>query len=219
MRILVVEDDARLAAELVRHLGRAGFTPDSAGDAGSADFLAQTEAFDAIILDLSLPDGSGIDLLAAWRDQGVALPVLVLTARERWADKLAAFRAGADDYVTKPFLPDEVILRLHALIRRAHGQAAAILRAGPVALDTATGLASLDGAALDLTGFETRILVYLMHNPGRIVSRAELADHLYGAGNDRDYGSLEVVLGRLRRKLDPGRIVTHRGLGYRLCVE
>lgn len=214
MRCLVVEDDPLLAGQLSQALREAGFAPDIAADGETADFMGATESYDVAVLDLGLPRLPGTQVLANWRAQGVGMPVLVLTARGDWADKVEAFRAGADDYAVKPFRVDEVVLRAQALVRRAAGHAVAVLKAGPLRFDTQLGLATRDGVALRLTVFETRLLSYLMHHPDRIVSRSELTDHMYDAAADRDFRSIEVVIGRLRRKIGDGLIETRRGEGY-----
>jgi len=166
------------------------------------------------VLDLGLPGMSGIEVLTRWRAQGVTMPVLILTARGDWSDKVAGFRAGADDYAVKPFRLDEVVLRAQTLVRRAAGHARVVLSAGPLNYDTQLGVITRDGVALRLTPFETRILGYLMHHPDRVVSRTELSEHLYDADSDRDFKSIEVVIGRLRRKIGDGLIETRRGEGY-----
>lgn len=216
MRALVVEDDEDLARSLSAALGAAGFAVDEAHDGESGEYLGATETYDAIVLDLGLPRLDGIEVLRRWRKAGVAAPVLILTARGEWADKVAGFRAGADDYVLKPFRTEEVILRLQSLVRRSAGHASAELAAGALAFDTTTGLATLDGLPLRLTAFETRILRFLMLRKGRVVSRTELFEHMYERDAENDFRSLEVVIGRLRRKIGEERIETRRGEGYRL---
>ena len=214
MRALIVEDDPVLAGQLVTAMEQAGFVTDRAGDGREGEFMGATESYDVAILDLGLPGMPGIEVLTRWRDQGIGVPVLILTARGDWTDKVAGFRAGADDYAVKPFRLEEVVLRAQTLVRRAAGHAQAVLTAGPLAYDTQLGVITRDGVALKLTPFETRILSYLMHHPDRVVSRSELSDHLYDAGSDRDHKSLEVVIGRLRRKIGDGLIETRRGEGY-----
>lgn len=214
MRCLIAEDDPTLAAQLARAMTEGGFVADVFHDGEAAEFAGATETYDVAILDLGLPGLPGLEVLSRWRAQGVAMPVLILTARGDWTDKVAGFRAGADDYAVKPFRLEEVVLRAQTLVRRAAGHAQAVLTAGPVAYDTQLGVITRDGVALKLTPFETRILSYLMHHPDRVVSRSELSDHLYDAGSDRDHKSLEVVIGRLRRKIGDGLIETRRGEGY-----
>lgn len=216
MRLLCVEDDPQLARQLAEALADAGFVVDTAHDGERADYLATTETYDAVVLDLGLPRRDGLSLLRRWREQGLKVPVLVLTARDGWSDKLEGFRAGADDYVTKPFHLDEVVLRLKALIRRAAGHASPVLACGSLVYDTGTERFSLEGLPLKLTAFEGRVLGYLMHHVGRLVSRSELSEHLYAYGEDKDYNSLEVIVSRLRKKIGRSRIETVRGEGYRL---
>nr|MCU0923328.1 response regulator transcription factor [Burkholderiaceae bacterium] len=172
--------------------------------------------FDAVVLDLGLPQMDGLTVLKKWRASGRTVPVLILTARDNWHDKVAGIDAGADDYLTKPFHTEELLARLRALIRRAGGHASADLRCGPVVLDTRTSRVTVDGRALSLTSHEFRVLDYLMHHRGRIVSRSELIDHIYAQDFDRDSNTVEVFIARLRKKLPPGLIETERGLGYRL---
>ncbi len=214
MRCLIAEDDPTLAAQLARAMTEGGFVADVFHDGEAAEFAGATETYDVAVLDLGLPGLPGLEVLSRWRAQGVAMPVLILTARGDWTDKVAGFRAGADDYAVKPFRLEEVVLRAQTLVRRAAGHSQAVLTAGPLAYDTQLGVITRDGVALKLTPFETRILSYLMHHPDRVVSRSELSDHLYDAGSDRDHKSLEVVIGRLRRKIGDGLIETRRGEGY-----
>ncbi|WP_265499901.1 response regulator transcription factor [Paracoccus beibuensis] len=214
MRALIVEDDPQLASQLAEALAGAGFVTDHAADGTQGEFLGATETYDVAILDLGLPGLPGIDVLTRWRDQGIAMPVLILTARGDWTDKVAGFRAGADDYAVKPFRLDEVVLRAQTLIRRAAGHARPVISAGTLRLDGQLGVITRDGVALKLTAFEARILTYLIHHQNRIVSRTELSEHLYEAESDRDFKSIEVVIGRLRRKVGDGVIETRRGEGY-----
>lgn len=214
MRALIVEDDLTLSRQLTVAMEQAGFVIDHAGDGQAGEFLGATETYDVAILDLGLPSLPGIEVLTRWRDQGVAMPVLILTARGDWTDKVAGFRAGADDYAVKPFRLDEVVLRAQTLIRRAAGHARAVIEAGPLRLDGQLGVITRDGVALRLTAFEARILTYLIHHQNRIVTRTELSEHLYEAESDRDFKSIEVVIGRLRRKIGDGVIETRRGEGY-----
>lgn len=219
MRVLVVEDEARLQANLIEALNQAGFVAEGASEGTEAEFLGQTENYDAVVLDIGLPGMDGIAVLEAWRKAERAMPVLILTAREEWGEKVRGFRAGADDYLTKPFLMDEVVIRLRSLIRRAAGHAKPVLTLGNLSLDTQLGLFTRDGLPLKLTAFEYRILAFFMHRPGRIVSRAELSEHVYDRDTDRDYNSLEVVISRLRKKLTGATIETVRGEGYRLLAD
>ena len=216
MKVLVVEDDADLAAQIAAALAQAGYTVERAQDGETGEFLGATETVGAAVLDLGLPGLDGIEVLRRWRGAGLIFPVLILTARDAWSDKVAGFRAGADDYVLKPFRMEEVVLRLSTLIRRAAGHATAELTAGGLVLDTTTGLATLDGTPLRLTAFEGKLLRYLMLHKGRVISRTELSDHMYDRDTDRDFRSLEVVIGRLRRKIGEARVETRRGEGYRL---
>jgi two-component system OmpR family response regulator len=217
--VLVVEDEPLLSENLARALGDAGYAVDRAEDGERADFLAQTERYDAVVLDLGLPKVDGLTLLRAWREAGNATPVLVLTARGTWHEKVHGIDSGADDYVAKPFRMEEVLARLRALIRRASGQAAPELRAGGVTLDPRSGRVTLDGAPVKLTAHEYRVLSYLMHHRGRVVPQAELVEHVYAQGFDRDSNTIEVFIARLRRKLGSDVIETARGLGYRIGEE
>jgi two-component system OmpR family response regulator len=216
MRVLVAEDEARLAEQLATALGEAGYVVDRVGDGERAEFLGQTEAYDAIVLDLGLPGVDGLTVLRRWREAGRRMPVLVLTARASWHEKVLGIDGGADDYVAKPFQMEEVIARLRALIRRASGQASVVLRCGPVTLDVRLARVALDGAAVKLTSHEFRVLSYLMHHRDRVVSQAELVEHIYAQDFDRDSNTVEVFIARLRRKLGAPIIETVRGLGYRL---
>jgi two-component system OmpR family response regulator len=216
VKILVVEDEAALAAQLRSALEGAGYAVDGAGDGERADFLAGTERYDAIVLDLGLPKIDGLTLLRQWRDAGLATPVLILTARGSWHEKVLGIDGGADDYMAKPFRIEEVLARLRALMRRAAGQAAPELRAGAVTLDPRLARVTLDGAPIKLTSHEFRLLSYLMHHQGRVVSQAELTEHIYAQDRDRDSNTVEVFVARLRRKLGAPFIETVRGLGYRI---
>jgi two-component system OmpR family response regulator len=219
MRVLVVEDEARLRDTIIEALSAAGFAAEGVADGAEAEFLGQTETYDAVVLDLGLPGMGGIAVLESWRQSGRAMPVLILTAREEWSEKVRGFRAGADDYLTKPFLMDEVIIRLRSLIRRAAGHAQTVLNAGDIALDTQMGLFTSNGLPLKLTAFEFRILAYFMHHLGQVITRSELSEHVYDRDTDRDYNSLEVVISRLRKKLSGASIETVRGEGYRLLAD
>ena len=219
MRILIVEDEPALLRQLAESTAAAGYAVDSAADGERADFLARTETYDAVILDLGLPRIDGLTLLRGWRESGMAVPVLVLTARGSWSEKVQGIDTGADDYVAKPFRMEEVLARLRALIRRASGQASPELQAGRVTLDPRSARVTLDGAPVRLTGHEYRVLSYLMHHRGRVVPPVELSDHIYAEGSDRDSNTVEVFIGRLRRKLGAEVIETVRGLGYRVGAE
>lgn len=216
MRVLVVEDEPRLTLALERALTAAGFAVDCAYDGEEALHLGETESYDAAVLDLGLPKLDGISVLAGWRGVGRALPVLVLTARARWAEKSQAFAAGADDYVTKPFEMEEVVTRIRALIRRAAGHASPEIVCGPLRLDTNAGKVSCDGLPVALTAQEFRILSYLAHHQGRVVERGELVEHVYDRNADPDSNVLDVLVARIRRKLGIDLIQTLRGRGWRL---
>jgi two-component system OmpR family response regulator len=216
MRILVVEDEASLAKQLSSSIAEAGYAVDHAGDGERADFLANTEHYDAMVLDLGLPKIDGLTLLRKWRDAGLATPVLVLTARGSWHEKVQGIDGGADDYVSKPFRIEEVLARLRGLIRRAGGHLTAELHAGGVTLDPGRARVTLDGAPVKLTSHEFRVLSYLLHNRGRVVSQAELIEHIYAQDFERDSNTVEVFIARLRRKLGASLIETVRGLGYRI---
>ncbi|HVL67391.1 MAG TPA: response regulator transcription factor [Vicinamibacterales bacterium] len=216
MKILIAEDQDRLRTELAASLGEAGYAVDAASDGARADFLARTEQYDAIVLDLGLPKIDGLTLLRRWRDDGLATPVLVLTARGSWHEKVQGIDSGADDYVAKPFRTEELLARLRSLIRRATGQVTPVLRAGPVVLDPRSAKVTLDGAAVRLTAHEFRVLSYLMHHRERVVPQSELTEHIYAQDFDRDSNTVEVFVARLRKKLGSGVIETVRGLGYRI---
>ncbi|WP_101050259.1 response regulator transcription factor [Macromonas nakdongensis] len=216
MRVLLVEDEPTLAAQLAQALGEAGYAVDRADNGRDAWFQGGVETYDAVVLDLGLPVLDGLSVLQRWRREGMNAPVLILTARDQWHDKVAGIDAGADDYLTKPFHTEELLARLRALIRRASGLASAVLRCGPLVLDTRSGHVSVDGQAVALTGHEYRLLAYLMHRPNALVSRTDLTEHLYAHDHDRDSNTIEVFVARLRKKLPPGLIDTVRGLGYRL---
>jgi two-component system, OmpR family, response regulator len=219
MRVLIVEDEARIAGPLAASLADAGYVVDCAGDGARADFLAQTERYDAVVLDLGLPRIDGLTLIRRWRDAGLALPVLVLTARGSWHEKVQGIDAGADDYVAKPFRVEEVLARLRALIRRASGQITPDIRCGAISLDARSAKVTVNGTPVKLTSHEFRVLSYLMHHRGRVVSQAELNEHIYAENADRDSNTVEVFIGRLRRKLGAASIETMRGLGYRMRGE
>ena len=216
MRILVVEDEPTLAAQLAEGITTVGYVVDVAHNGVDGNFMGDTESYDAVVLDIGLPQMDGITVLKKWRAAGRTMPVLILTARDTWREKVAGIDAGADDYLTKPFHMEELLARLRALIRRAGGHATTELVCGPLTLDTRSSRVSVDGTALTLTSHEYRVLAYLMHHPGEIVSRAELTEHIYAQDFDRDSNTVEVFIARLRKKLPPGLIETVRGLGYRL---
>jgi two-component system OmpR family response regulator len=216
MRILVVEDDKDLNRQICSALTDAGYVVDRAFDGEEGHFLGDTEPYDAVVLDIGLPQMDGISVLERWRRDGRTMPVLILTARDRWSDKVSGIDAGADDYVTKPFHMEEVLARVRALIRRAAGHASPELHCGPLRLDTKTSKAAVNGVPLKLTSHEYRLLAYLMHHRGAVVSRTELVEHLYDQDFDRDSNTIEVFVGRLRKKLGVDLIETVRGMGYRM---
>lgn len=220
MRILVVEDDDQLADNLRQALRAAGYAVDICGDGGEADYLGREEAYDAVVLDLGLPGRSGGTVLAGWRRAGIDVPVLVLTARNAWYERVEGFEAGADDYLGKPFHMEELIARLGALLRRRHGRAAGPLEAGGLRLDEQRRMVlGADGAEHELTATEFRLLRYLMHNPGRVLSKTALSEHLYEYDDDRDSNVVEVYIRRLRQKIGADRIRTRRGQGYELIAD
>jgi two-component system OmpR family response regulator len=216
MRVLVVEDDARLREQLAEALHDAGYSVDLASNGIDAEHLGLVERIDAAILDLGLPGKDGLAVLRAWRSADVSAPVLILTARGSWQERVHGIDAGADDYLAKPFQMEELLARLRALIRRSTGHAHAELRRGPVLLDTRTCRVTVEGRPVSLTPHEYRLLAFLLHHPDRVISRAELSEHLYAQDFDRDSNTIDVFIARLRRKLPEGFIVTVRGLGFRL---
>jgi two-component system OmpR family response regulator len=216
MKVLVVEDESALSAQLADSLGAAGYAVDCAADGDRGDFLARTEAYDAVILDLGLPRVDGLTLLRGWRESGLQVPVLVLTARDSWHEKVIGIDEGADDYVAKPFRMEEVLARVRGLIRRASGQASPALRCGAVTVDPRLARVCRDGIEVKLTSHEFRVLSYLMHHRARVVSQSELAEHIYALDAERDSNTMEVFIARLRRKLGASIIETVRGLGYRM---
>lgn len=216
MRVLLVEDEPLLRAQLRLSLEEAGYAVDEADNGRDAHFLGNSEPFDAVVLDLGLPLLDGLSVLRRWRADGRSMPVLILTARDNWHDKVTGIDSGADDYLTKPFHTEELLARLRALIRRAGGLASPVLRCGELVLDTRSGRVSFQGAPVTLTSHEHKVLEYLMHRPGQLVSRSELTEHIYAQDFDRDSNTIEVFVGRLRRKLAADLIETVRGQGYRL---
>lgn len=219
MRLLVVEDDPDLNRQITTALNDAGYVTDAAFDGETGHHLGDTEPYDAVVLDLGLPVVDGVSVLENWRRSGKTMPVLILTARDRWSDKVAGFDAGADDYVTKPFHMEEVLARIRALLRRSAGHATSEISCGPIMLDTKSARVTVEGRALKLTSLEYRLLAYLMHHQDRVVSRTELVEHLYDQDFDRDSNTVEVFIGRLRKKLGVKAIETVRGLGYRLADQ
>ena len=213
----MVEDEPALTFRLQRVLEEAGFVVDVAYDGEEGWHLGDTEAYDAVVLDLGLAKIDGLSVLHRWRESGRTMPVLILTARSRWSEKMAGFNAGADDYVTKPFEMEEVVYRVRALIRRAAGHAQPELACGGLRLDTHSARVTLDGVPIQLTSQEFRILAYLMHHAGRVVSRTELTEHVYDRNADHDSNVLDVLLGRIRKKIGAELIRTVRGQGYLLA--
>jgi two-component system response regulator PhoP len=223
MRLLVVEDEPALRGQLQSALRDAGYAIDTASDGEEALHLGKANPYDLVVLDLGLPKRDGVEVLRAWRAAERRFPVLMLTARGRWQDKVEGLDAGADDYLVKPFQMEELLARTKALLRRAAGLAQPVIRCGPIALDTARQSVTLDGAALELTGYEYRLVEYLILHAGKVVSKTELTEHIYDQDFDRDSNVIEVFIGRLRRKLDPDNrltpIETLRGRGYRFTLE
>lgn len=218
MRVLLVEDEPTLRAQLLAGLKEAGYVVDHADNGRDAQHLGETEPFDAVVLDLGLPMLDGLSVLRHWRETGRSMPVMILTARDSWREKVDGIDAGADDYLAKPFHMEELLARLRALIRRAQGLASPLLHCGALMMDTRSGRVTLDGRTLSLTSHEYRLLAYMMHRAGSIVSRSELTEHLYAQDFDRDSNTIEVFVARLRKKLPPESIETVRGLGYRLVA-
>jgi two-component system, OmpR family, response regulator len=219
VRALVVEDDPDLNRQLTAALMDAGFAVDKAFDGEEGYFLGETEPYDIIILDLGLPKMDGLSILEQWRRAERKVPVIILTARDRWSDKVAGMDAGADDYLAKPFHMEELLARVRAQVRRASGHAKSEIECGPLRLDTTTARVAYDGQTIKLTSHEYRLLAYMMHHNGRVVSRTELVEHLYEQDFDRDSNTIEVFIGRLRKKIPGDLIKTVRGLGYRLAQE
>ena len=223
MRVLVVEDEVLLQAQLDKFLRDSGFVVDVASDGEEGLYYGREYDYDAAVVDLGLPKMNGIDVISALREEDRSFPILILTARGDWQDKVTGLEAGADDYLTKPFHMEELMARLNALMRRAAGYASPVIEHGPLALDTARKEVRVDDQTVELTAFEYRVLEYLMMNPSRVVSKAELTDHLYEQDFDRDSNVIEVFVGRLRKKLDPEGtlkpIRTVRGQGYRFSLE
>jgi two-component system OmpR family response regulator len=212
--VLIVEDEPQLAEQLAHALARGGYAVDRAATGDEGRVLGAVNSYDAVLLDLGLPNEDGLTVLRRWRDAGILAPVLILTARSSWHDKVVGIDAGADDYLAKPFQMEELLARLRALIRRSSGHGAAQLSCGAVVLDTRTGSVSLDGAPVALTAHEFRVLSYLMHHRGRLVSQAALIEHVYAEDRDRDSNTIEVFIARLRRKVGADLIRTVRGRGY-----
>ncbi|SFS12440.1 response regulator [Sphingomonas jatrophae] len=218
MRILLVEDDTTLAGGIARALRAENFAVDVAGDGEDGGHLGSTELYDAVVLDLGLPKKDGVTILREWRAEGRDMPVLILTARDGWSEKVAGFKAGADDYLTKPFRVEEVIMRLRALVRRAAGHAGATITCGGLSFDAQLGTVECDGLPLKLTAMEWRVLTTLMLRKEIVVDRADLIERVYEGDADVDSNSVEVIIGRLRKKIGAERIETVRGRGYRVTA-
>jgi two-component system OmpR family response regulator len=216
MRVLVVEDDKNLREQLSAALGDAGYTVDVAEDGEEGQFLGETEPYDLAILDLGLPKVDGISILKAWRKQDITTPVLILSARDRWSEKVEGLDVGANDYVTKPFHMAELLARVRAHVRKTTDHKTSVLEVGDLRLNSATGQVTVNGAPIKLTAYQYKVLDYLMHHAGRIVSRAELTEKIYSQDHERDSNTIEVFIGILRRKIGTNRIITEKGLGYRL---
>lgn len=219
MRLLLVEDDKDLNRQIKAALQDNGYVVDATFDGEEGHFLGSTEAYDAVILDIGLPLMDGISVLENWRREAKKMPVLILTARDRWNDKVAGFDAGADDYVAKPFHMEELLARLRALIRRAAGHASSEISCGSILLDTKTSRIFVNDMQVKLTSLEFRLLSYMLHQQGRVISRTELVEHLYDQDFDRDSNTIEVFVGRIRKKLGTNMLQTVRGLGYQLIEE
>ncbi|MFV9473546.1 response regulator transcription factor [Advenella sp. RU8] len=216
MRILVVEDEPTLSAQLKDSLVDAGYVVDVAMNGKDAWFMGEVETFDLAVLDLGLPLMDGISVLKKWREAGLDMPVLILTARDNWHEKVMGIDAGADDYMTKPFHMEELLARVRALLRRTSGHANAVLKSGSIEMDTRNARVSVNGVPLSLTSHEFKVLEYFMHHPGEVISRTILTEHIYAQDADRDSNTIEVFIARLRKKLPAGTIETVRGMGYRL---
>jgi DNA-binding response OmpR family regulator len=217
IRILLVEDDPEIARRLAAALAEASFVVEQASDGDTALFLGRTNDFDAVVLDLGLPGVSGLEVLKQWRREGRDMPVLVLTARDAWTDRVDGLNAGADDYLGKPFQNAEVVARLRALTRRSAGRSSPVMRRGDIVLDPEAGTVQRGHAAVELTARELKILAYLMHRAGRVVSQSELIDHVYSLDETRESNTIEVYVARLRKKLGKDAIRTIRGLGYKFA--
>ena len=216
MRVLVVEDDKNLREQLSGALVDAGYTVDTADNGEDGQFLGETEPYDLAILDLGLPKVDGLSVLKAWRKEGRSMPVLILSARDRWSEKVEGLDLGANDYVTKPFHMGELLARVRANVRRQTDHKSSVLEVGELRLNSATGQVTVNGAPVKLTAYQYKVLDYLMHHAGRIVSRTELTEKIYSQDHERDSNTIEVFIGILRRKIGANRIITEKGLGYRL---
>lgn len=219
MRLLLAEDDPDLSRQLKDFLEDAGYAVDASMDGEDAHFMGETESYDAIILDLGLPVLDGISILKKWRKADIDTPVLILTARDSWSEKVEGLDAGADDYVPKPFQIEEVLARLRALIRRAAGQTSVEISIGTLILNSASSKVTVDGAPIKLTAQEYKLLSYMMHHPNKVISRTELTEHIYDQDFDRDSNTIEVFVTRIRKKIGLDIIKTIRGLGYQIVAD
>ncbi|MBF0448310.1 MAG: response regulator transcription factor [Magnetococcales bacterium] len=219
MRILVIEDEREMADQVGESLRSAGFAADVAYDGEEGHFLGDTEPYDVVILDLGLPKMAGLKVLEQWRADGRSMPVLILSARDTWREKVTGLRTGADDYLAKPFEMEELIARIDVLVRRNAGHASAVLLCGPLKLDTASKKLFLNERAIELTALEYRLADYLMHHPEAVISKTELTEHIYELDSDRDSNVVEVLVNRLRNKIGSHMIRTHRGRGYQLTAD
>ncbi|MHC5306344.1 response regulator transcription factor [Bartonella sp. LJL80] len=219
MKVLVVEDDAQLRKDVSEALSQAGFSTDEAADGETAWFMGDTENYDGIVLDLGLPVKDGLSVLKLWRKAGVSVPVIILSARGTWMERVEGIDAGADDYMAKPFEMIELIARLRALIRRSAGQADPVLQIGDVQIDTRLMRVSVKGKMVELSALEYRLVHFLSLHHDRIVSPTELSEHIYGDVDARDPNALEALIGRIRRKIGAGTIETRRGFGYRFAGD
>ena len=219
MRILLIEDDPVLLNQVRNSLEDNGYSVDTALDGEEGHYLGDTEPYDAVVLDLGLPKIDGITVLEKWRKEDKKYPVLILTARDRWSEKVAGFDAGADDYLTKPFQMEELLARLRALIRRSAGHASSDIECGPLKIDTKANKVFMNGTKLKLTSHEYKIIEYFLHHQDKVISRTELTEHIYDQDFDRDSNTIEVFIGRLRKKLGENLIKTERGSGYRLSLD
>lgn len=216
MRVLIVEDEADIASDVATHLGAAGFTVQLCGNGEAAWFLGSTEDFDAVVLDLNLPKLDGLSILRKWRLEGRDMPVIALTARDSWTEKVDGINSGADDYLTKPFLMEELVARVRAIVRRAHGHSSSVMKSGSLVLDTSQMRVTANGRMVHLTPLEYRLVSYLIHNRARVVPATELREHVYGDDDSREANAIEALVSRLRRKIGPDVVETRRGHGYKI---